>query len=93
MGACIRHWQGEVIAIKVDVLLDGTNNLAEAQALLIGLILAKRCNVSTIHIEGDSQVIINSCDAEINSMEVNTKRNQHQQEIDSKILLIDLSNE
>ena len=61
LGACIRNWQGEVVAIKADVLPVGTSNLAEAQALLAGLILAKRCNVSSIHIEGDSQVIINAC--------------------------------
>ena len=61
LGACIRNWQGEVVAIKEDVLPVGTSNLAEAQALLAGLILAKRCNVSSIHIEGDSQVIINAC--------------------------------
>ena len=54
LGACIRNWQGEVVAIKADVLPVGTSNLAEAQALLAGLILAKRCNVSSIHIEGDS---------------------------------------
>ena len=61
LGACIRNQQGEVVVIKVDVLSYGTNNLVEAQALLVGLILEKRCNVSTIYIKGDSQVIINSC--------------------------------
>ena len=61
MGACIRNWQGFVIAFKVDVLLDGTNNLVEAQALLACLIFPKRCNISTLHIEGDSQVFVNSC--------------------------------
>ena len=54
LGACIRNWQGEVVAIQADVLLVGTSNLVEAQALLAGLILEKRSNVFTIHIEGDS---------------------------------------
>lgn len=61
LGACIKNWQGEVVAIKENVLPVGTSNLAEAQALLAGLILVKKCNVFSIHIEGDSRVIINSC--------------------------------
>ena len=30
LGACIRNWQGEVVAIKADVLPVGTSNLAKA---------------------------------------------------------------
>ena len=39
----------------------GTNNMVEAQALLVGLILAKQGNFRLLHIEGDSSIIIEAC--------------------------------
>ena len=39
----------------------GTNNIAEAHALLAGLLLAKQGCFNRLHIEGDSSVIIDAC--------------------------------
>jgi hypothetical protein len=42
-----------VQAIKAVPIHRGTNNIAEAQALLIGLVLAKERQFNKIHIEGN----------------------------------------
>ena len=60
-GACIRNLDGNVVAITISPLPINTNNMAEAQALLAGLTLAKQGNFQLLHIEGDSSVIINAC--------------------------------
>ena len=54
LGACIRDYIGKVLAITMDPLPIGTNNMAKAQSLLSGLILAKKGNFHQVHIEGDS---------------------------------------
>ena len=61
LGACIWDSHGSVVAITTSPLPKGTNNMVEAQALLAGLILAKRGNNYFLHIEGDSSIIINAC--------------------------------
>ena len=61
IGACVRDRKGIVLAITSSPLLDGTSNLVETQALLAGLVLLKTCNFHRVHIEGDSQMVINSC--------------------------------
>lgn len=60
LGACIQDSQGSVVAITTSPLSTGTNNMAKVQALLVGLILAKRGNFCMLHIEGDFLVIINA---------------------------------
>ena len=60
-GACIRNPFGQVVAITVSPLPVDTNNMAEAHALLAGLILAKQGFFHRLHIEGDSSVIIDAC--------------------------------
>ena len=60
-GACIRDSNGEVVALITSPLPINTNNIVEAQALLVGLILAKQGNFWLLYIEGDSFVIINAC--------------------------------
>ena len=60
-GACIRDPSSQVVAIIVSPLTIDTNNIAEAQALLAGLILAKQGCFHRLHIEGDSSVIIDAC--------------------------------
>lgn len=41
LGACIKNSNGDVVAITVSPLPINTNNMAEAQALLASLIVAK----------------------------------------------------
>ena len=60
-GACIRNYFGEVVEIKISPLPIDTNNIAEAHALLAGLLLAKQGCFNRLHIEGDSSVIIEAC--------------------------------
>ena len=60
-GACIRNSSGEVVVIIVSPLPIDTNNIAEAHALLPGLILAKNGYFHRLHIEGDSSIIIDAC--------------------------------
>ena len=61
LGACIRDSQGLVVAIITTPLPARTNNMAELQALLAGLILAKQGKYQKLNIEGDYVVIINAC--------------------------------
>ena len=49
------------MAIITSHLPEGTNNMAELQALLAGLILAKQGKYRRLHIEGDFAIIINAC--------------------------------
>ena len=60
-GACIRNPSGQVVAITVAPLPFDTNNIAEAHALLVDLILAKQGWFHRLHIECDSLVIIDAC--------------------------------
>ena len=60
LGACVRDSKGIVLAISSSPLPDGTNNSAETKALLVGLVLLKTGNFHRVHIEGDSQMVINS---------------------------------
>ena len=60
LRACVRDNKGIVLAISSSPLPDGNNNLAETQALLVGLVLLKTGNFHRVHIEGDSQMVINS---------------------------------
>ena len=60
LGACIRNCNGFLLAIMVYPIMDRTNNIIEAQALLIGLALVKKGQFHRVNIEGDSQVIINA---------------------------------
>ena len=61
LGACVKDSKGIVLEISPSPLPDGTNNSAETQALLAGLVLLKTGNFHRVHIEGDSQMVINSC--------------------------------
>ena len=60
-GACIRNPSGQVLAITIAPFPFDINNIAEAYALLAGLILAKQACFHRLHIEGDSIVIIDAC--------------------------------
>ena len=60
-GVCIRNLFGDVMAIIVSPLPINTNNMAEAQALLVGFILEKQGNFHRLHIEGDFSIIIDAC--------------------------------
>lgn len=61
IGVCIRDYEGKIIELLAKKIPPGTNNTAEALALLFGLRLALDMNLKDIHIEGDSNLVINSC--------------------------------
>ncbi len=61
IGVAIRNHQGVVVSLKVAPIPYGSNNLAKASALLEGLVLAKKLAITSLHVEGDSSVIINAC--------------------------------
>ena len=42
IGTCIRDYNGSILEIMVSPILDGTKNIVEAQALLLGLALVKK---------------------------------------------------
>lgn len=57
-------------------LLDGTNNKVEAQALIVGIKLAKLVAIKPVWIEGDFVVIINACkQKKLNQFDVKFHRN------------------
>ena len=60
-GICLRNHLGEVLAFKCLSLPSSTNNTEKALGLLYGLVLAKNLELKVIHIEGDSNLIINAC--------------------------------
>ena len=61
IGVCIRDYEGKIIELLAKNIPPGTNNTAEALALLYGLRLALDMNLKDIHIEGDSNLVINAC--------------------------------
>lgn len=60
VGVCIRDYMGDLKAFKSSILPPGTNNVVEVQALLEGLILAKKLDFLKVHVEVDSSLIINA---------------------------------
>ena len=54
LGACIDDCHGKLLAFTSSPLPVGTNNLAEAHALFLGLVHKKKGNFQHLHIEGDS---------------------------------------
>ena len=60
-GACLRNSFEEVVAIIVSPFPIDTNNIMEAHALLVELLLAKQGYFNRLHIEGYSLFIIDSC--------------------------------
>ena len=61
VGVFIRDHEGKVVEILAQKIPSGTNNYAKALALLFGVELAISLRIDNIHIEGDSNLVINSC--------------------------------
>ena len=61
IGVCIRDHEGRVIDLLAKKIPSGTNNCAEAMALLFGVEMALKKNYTQIQIEGDSTLVINAC--------------------------------
>lgn len=60
IGVCIRDHYEKMCAFQASPIPSGTNNLAKVNALLASLVLARKCGLSNIHLEGDSLVLINA---------------------------------
>jgi len=57
-GACVISTpEGEVLAERVELLGTATNNVAEYQALLLGLRTARELGASEVEVVGDSELI------------------------------------
>ena len=61
IGVCIRDHEGRVTNLLAKKNPSGTNNCAEAMALLFGVEMALKKNYTQIQIEGDSTLVINAC--------------------------------
>ena len=61
IGVCIRDHEGRVTDLLAKKIPLGTNNCAEAMALLFGVEMALKKNYTQIQIEGDSNLVINAC--------------------------------
>lgn len=51
--------RGNTLAIGAKRLVDGTNNIAECHAALEAILMAGKLGVKKLHLEGDSQVVVN----------------------------------
>ncbi|XP_059067373.1 uncharacterized protein LOC131858221 [Cryptomeria japonica] len=60
VGVVVRNDKGSIIFKGARRLQDGTNNEAEAWAALLATELALNMKVQQLHLEGDSQVVINA---------------------------------
>lgn len=60
MGVVARTDKGVILFKGARRLQNGTNNETEAQAAIMAMELAINMKVSKLHLEGDSQVIINA---------------------------------
>ncbi|XP_057872372.2 uncharacterized protein LOC131078634 [Cryptomeria japonica] len=58
-GVIARDEKGSILALGAKRLVDGTNNEAECQAAIEAILLAKKMEVKKIHLEGDSQLVVN----------------------------------
>ncbi|XP_057855381.2 uncharacterized protein LOC131065033 [Cryptomeria japonica] len=59
VGVIVRDDRGNMLAIGAKRLVDGTNNVAECQAALEEILMAGKLGVRKLHLEGDSQVVVN----------------------------------
>ncbi|XP_059078060.1 uncharacterized protein LOC131876634 [Cryptomeria japonica] len=59
VGVIARDEYGSILAFGAKRLVDGTNNEAECQAALEAILLAKKLDVKKLHLEGDSQIVMN----------------------------------
>lgn len=55
-----RDWDNNVLAFGAKRLNDDSNNEAKNQVALLAIGMAKRMLVMKLHLEGDSQIIINA---------------------------------
>lgn len=59
IGVIARDDWGNTLAIGAQRLVDGSNNVAECQATLEAILMAGKLGVKKLHLEGDSQVVVN----------------------------------
>ncbi|XP_059064994.1 uncharacterized protein LOC131857025 [Cryptomeria japonica] len=59
VGVIARDVRGNTLAIGAKRLVDGTNNVAKCQAALEAILMAGKLGVKKLHLEGDSQVVVN----------------------------------
>lgn len=60
VGVVAHDWKGKIVALGAQRLKDRTNNEAKAQAAYLVVDLANKLSISNLHLEGDTQIIINT---------------------------------
>ncbi|XP_059068528.1 uncharacterized protein LOC131859031 [Cryptomeria japonica] len=58
-GVIARDEKGSILAFGAKRLVDGTNNEDECQAAIEAILMAKKLEVKKLHLEGDSQIVVN----------------------------------
>jgi len=76
IGGVFRNSHGEILHIFSESIGINSNNVAELQALLSGLVIAKKHGWSALVLEGDSLIIINTIKKLINDTSLG-KLSQH----------------
>lgn len=59
-GFISQDWNGDILAIGARILVSGTNNEGEVQVALWGVRMVQQLYISCLHLEGDSQIIVNA---------------------------------
>ncbi|XP_059067599.1 uncharacterized protein LOC131858386 [Cryptomeria japonica] len=59
VGVIAQDECGNTLAIGAKRLVDGLNNKAECQAAIEAILMAKNLGVKKLHLEGDSQIVVN----------------------------------
>ncbi|XP_057863873.1 uncharacterized protein LOC131071919 [Cryptomeria japonica] len=59
VGVIARDDHGNILAIAAKRMVDGSNNVAECQAAMEAILMVGKLGVKKLHLEGDSQVVVN----------------------------------
>ena len=70
-GAVIYHYNKEIWSNHLFVGTNATNNFAEYAGLILGLEKAIELNIKTLHVEGDSLLVINQVTGKYNCNSLN----------------------
>lgn len=60
VGCVARDEEAKILFKGAQMLQDGTNNEVETQAALLAVELPKNMNILRVHLEGDSQVVVDA---------------------------------
>lgn len=73
-GACLMDEQGKIVESLTKYLGKTTNNIAEYEALLLGLNKAKKKKIKDIHIFSDSELLVRQIQGRYRVLNPNLKK-------------------